>query len=243
MEEEPTKVGGSYPRYVKPKKKASGRSAKRPAEGDPGTEVPTDAAGESTRLQESLVIRAKDLDERLCRTYGSQDDLLSYDFAAQWHPTATKLNADDQDEYVHNVCVKLGRLSRIESMDQGNPESQWNMKLKRLYDRASSYMRQLRLVVREMSSTASEVPEIWSDKLKAHEYVYAERLKCRTGHTTVFQCLSFAEAWEDTLMKKEPKRRKTESTSTGASSSRPKGHQQSEPVSMDDDCLPADDDN
>ena len=65
MEEEPPKVGGSYPRYVKPKKKASGRSAKRPAEGDPGTEVPTDAAGESTRLQESLVIRAKDLDERL----------------------------------------------------------------------------------------------------------------------------------------------------------------------------------
>jgi hypothetical protein len=110
MEEEPTKVGGSYPRYVKPKKKASGKSAKRPAdsEEDPGTEVPTDAAGgESTRLQleESLrlVLRAKDLDERLCRTYGSLDDLLSraYDFAAQWRPSATvtKLNADDQDEY------------------------------------------------------------------------------------------------------------------------------------------------
>jgi hypothetical protein len=94
-----------------------------------------------------------------------------------------------------------------------------------------------------MSSTASEVPEIWSDKLKVHEYVYAERLKCRKGHTTVFQCLSFSEAWEDTLKKKEPKRRKTESTSTGASSSRPKEHQESEPVPMHDDCLPADDDN
>ncbi len=44
-------------------------------------------------------------------------------------------------------------------------------------------------------------------------------------------------------MKKEPKRRKTESTSTGAFSSRPKEHQESEPVPMDDDCLPADDDN
>jgi hypothetical protein len=108
MEEEPSKVGGSYPRYVKPKKKASGKSAKRPAEEDPGTEVPTDAAGgESTtqgrrlQLEESLrlVLRAKDLDERLCRTYGSLDDLLSYDFAAQWRPSATKLNADDQDEY------------------------------------------------------------------------------------------------------------------------------------------------
>ena len=44
-------------------------------------------------------------------------------------------------------------------------------------------------------------------------------------------------------MKKEPKRRKTESTSTGAASSRPEEHQQSEPVPMDDDCLPADDDN
>jgi hypothetical protein len=92
---------------------------------------------------------------------------------------------------VQNVRVKLGRFSCIESMDQGNPESEWNRKLKRLYDRSSNDMKQLRVVVREMSSTASEAPEIWSDKLNVHEYVYAERLKCRKGHTTVFQCLSF----------------------------------------------------
>jgi hypothetical protein len=83
-------------------------------------------------------------------------------------------------------------------MDQGNPESEWSTELTRLYDRSLNDMRKLRAVVREMSSTASEVPEIWSDKLKAHEYVYAERLKCRKGHKTVFQCLSFSEAWEDT---------------------------------------------
>ncbi len=107
----------------------------------------------------------------LRRTYGSLDELLSYDFAAQWHETATKLNADDQDEYVQDVRVKLGRFSRIESMDRGNPESEWNRKLKRLYDRSSNAMKQLRVVVDEMSSTASEASEIWSDKLKVHEYV------------------------------------------------------------------------
>lgn len=245
MEEEPTKAdlpNGSFVRYVKPKKKASGRSAKRPAE-DPGADPTDDAAAESARRQEGLERRANGLHDALCRTYVGLDQLLSLDYLAQWHPSATKLNADDQDEYVHNVCVKLGRFSRIESMDQGNPESEWNRKLKRLYDRSSNDLKQLRVVVREMSSTASEAPEIWSDKVKVHEHVHGERLKCRKGHKTVFECLSFSEAWEDTLMKKEPKRRKTESTSTGASSSRPKGHQQSEPVPMDDDCLPADDDN
>jgi hypothetical protein len=30
---------------------------------------------------------------------------------------------------VHNVCVKLGRFSRIDSTNQGNAESEWNMKL------------------------------------------------------------------------------------------------------------------
>ena len=160
MEEEPTKAdhpNGSFVRYVKPKGKARGRSAKRPAE-DPGADPTDDAAGESARRQESLVLRAKDLDERLCRTYGSLDKLLELDFAAQWHPSATKLNADDQDEYVQNVRVNLGRFSRIESMDQGNPESEWNRKLKRLYDRSSNDLKQLRVVVREMSSTASEAP-------------------------------------------------------------------------------------
>jgi hypothetical protein len=125
MEEDPTKAdlpNGSFVRYVKPKGKARGRSAKRPAEDSStnragtghsergaGNDDGTDAAAESARRQEGLERRAKDLDERLCRTYGSLDDLLSHDFAAQWHPTATKLNADDQDQYVHNVRVKLGR--------------------------------------------------------------------------------------------------------------------------------------
>ena len=123
MEEEPTKAdlpNGSFVRYVKPKKKASGRSAKRPAE-DPGADPTDDAAAESARRQEGLERRANGLHDALCRTYVGLDQLLSLDYLAQWHPSATKLNADDQDEYVHNVCVKLGRFSRIESMDQGNP--------------------------------------------------------------------------------------------------------------------------
>ena len=65
---------------------------------------------------------------------------------------------------MHNTCVKLGRLSRIESMGQGNPESEWSKNLKRFLDRASNDMKQLRLVVRDMSSTASEAPEMWKDK-------------------------------------------------------------------------------
>ena len=145
MEEEPTKAdlpNGSFVRYVKPKGKARGRSAKRPAE-DPGADPTDDAAAESARRQEGLERRANGLHDALCRTYVGLDQLLSLDYLAQWHPSATKLNADDQDEYVQNVCVKLGRLNRIVSMDQGDAESEWNRKLKRLYDRSSSYMRQL----------------------------------------------------------------------------------------------------
>ena len=153
MEEEPPKDlpnGGSYARYVRPKKKPRGRSAKRPAE-DPsvnraGTDDPTDAAAESARRQEILERRAKELDDALCRTYGSVDELLALDFCAQWHPTAKELNDNDQDEFMHNTLVKLGRLSRIESMGQGDPESEWSKELKRFLDRASNDMRRLRML-------------------------------------------------------------------------------------------------
>ena len=126
--EEPPKVdlpNGSFVRYVKPKKKASGRSAKRPAE-DPGADPTDDAAAESARRQEILERRAKELDDALCRTYGSVDELLALDFCAQWHPTAKELNDNDQDEFMHNTCVKLGRLSLLEStfIDQINPRRQ-----------------------------------------------------------------------------------------------------------------------
>jgi hypothetical protein len=153
MEEEPPKVdlnGGSYVHYVRPKKKPSGRSAKRPAE-DPsvnraGTDDPTDAAAESARRQEVLVRRAKGLDDALCCTYDGVDELLALDFGAQWHPTAKELNDNDQDEFMHNTLVKLGRLSRIESMGQGDPESEWSKELKRFLDRASNDMRRLRML-------------------------------------------------------------------------------------------------
>ena len=110
MEEEPPKDlpnGGSYARYVRPKKKPRGRSAKRPAE-DPsvnraGTDDPTDAAAESARRQEILVRRAKGLDDALCRTYRGLDELLALDFCAQWHPTAKELNDNDQDDFT--ACI------------------------------------------------------------------------------------------------------------------------------------------
>ena len=83
----------------------------------PAPTIPPDAAAESARRQEILVRRAKDHDpyDALCRTYRSVDELLALDFGAQWHPTAKELNDNDQDELMHNTCVKLGRLSRIES--------------------------------------------------------------------------------------------------------------------------------
>ena len=234
--------GGTYV-PVKKKKAPSGRSAKRPAEGPSLSPSPgnapseggagTDAAAESFRRQESLVRDAEKLDEALRRTYDGMDELLAHDFNAQFHKSAQALNAADQNEFVSGLLVKQGRLARIKAMDQGNPQSKWSTDLKALKECAIKDMKQFRAVVGNMSR---EAKQMWSDKLRVHKSEYEDRLRCCKGETVVFDCSSYSQAW-DHLVGGQPKRRKTDTASTGASTSHPTpedDHLQGESVSMDD---------
>ena len=51
-----------------------------------GNDDVNDAAAESARRQEGLERRTNGLHNALCRPYVGLDELLSYDFAVQWHP-------------------------------------------------------------------------------------------------------------------------------------------------------------
>jgi len=241
----PTVVLPNGRTYVRVKKKMlpRGKSAKRPAEGPSLSPSPgnapseegagTDAAAESVRRQESLVRDAEKLDEALRQTYEGMDELLALDFAAQFHKLAQALNAADQDEFVSGVLVKKGRYARIKDMDQGNPESKWSTDLKAFKDSAIKDMKQFRAVVGKMSGEAAQM---WRDKLRVHKSVYEDRLSCCRGEKVVFECPTYSQEW-DHLVGGQPKRRKTDTASTGASTSRPTPEDddlQGESVPMDD---------
>jgi hypothetical protein len=237
--------GGTYV-TVRRKKAPSGRSVKRPAEDTAGPSLSpspgnapseggagTDAAAESVRRQESLVRDAEKLDEALRQIYDGMDNLLSHDFLVQFHKSAQALNAADQDELVNGVLVKKGRFARIKDMDQGNPESKWSKDLKAFKESAMNDMKQFRAVVGKMSGEAAQ---IWRDKLRVHESVYEDRLMCCRGEKVVFECPTYSQEW-DHLVGGQPKRRKTDTASTGASTSRPTPEDddlQGESVPMDD---------
>ena len=238
--------GGTYV-PVKKKKAPRGRSAKRPAADTEGPSLSpspgnapseggagTDAAAESFRRQESLVRDAEKLDEALRRTYDGMDELLAHDFNAQFHKSAQALNAADQNEFVNGILFKQGRLARIKNMDQGNPQSKWSTDLKALKECAIKDMKQFRAAFGNMSR---EAKQMWSDKLRVHKSVYEDRLRCCKGETVVFDCSSYSQAW-DHLVGGQPKRRKTDTASTGASTSHPTpedDHLRGESdVSMDD---------
>jgi len=135
---------------------------------------------------------------------------------------------------VNGVLVKQGRYTRIKNMGQDDPQSKWSTDLQAFKASAVKDMMQFRAVVRNMSR---EAKQMWSDKLKVYDSVHADRLLCCRGEKVVFDCSSYSQAW-DHLVGGQPKRRKTDTASTGASTSRPTpehDHLQGESdVSMDD---------